>query len=202
MAKPGVTGLPELKTKLNIWLQRAEKITLDKYRGTILAIFVEILKQTPQWSGAAVANWRIGIGAPDTGYETDVGDKEEIHLANHGQNGRSYFAAEHVKGDNGWIQYAYRNNYRKVNRITRLTDKVYITNNTIGDTDHMQSKSRYMESLQDRDYWKWKLRAINKPYEVAAETVIKMMDETTKHGLNGSMFAGFEIGTLDLYKHE
>lgn len=149
---------------IELFMRRVREAPIAAYREIVWVTFVRILEQTPQWSGKAVANWNIGVGAPDFSYDPDVGDKLGLYdLARH-------------RGDNEWIEYAKFRNAPKIAEIRRDL-KVFICNGVEGDTDNGRSTELYLDSLQDPGYWAVKLRSVNQPYETAHESVIQIAGE-------------------------
>lgn len=155
---------------ITMFMKKVEEAPIAQFRDFVWAVFVEILVQTPQWSGKAVANWNIGVGSPDYNWDDNVGDKVDLWATNARQ-----------KGDQEWIEYAKFRNHDKVygpGGIKRR-EKVYITNSVWGDDDKGGSMM-YLQALQEPGYWQHKLRAVNRPYEVADETLIRMMVDYRK----------------------
>lgn len=147
---------------------RGVNVAYDQvYRDTVWRVFTRILNQTPQFTGRAVANWNIGVGAPDYDFDPGLGDDIEM-------SGAQYPIA-HWRGDRKWIERAKARNRPKMARITRGM-RVYINNGVMGDDDGGKSSELYMEALQESGYWLDKLRMVNKPYETAQESVIFMAE--------------------------
>lgn len=178
-----VKDLPRANMGVDLIIKRVGAMYLNHYREVVWAVFIEILKQTPQYSGRAVANWNIGVGAPDFSYNDDIGDEIE-HIGAFEGPGRSSIA--HERGDSKWINYAISRNEPKLAEIQRGT-RVYINNGIRGDDDNSGRSEMYLEELQNPTYWGVKLRAANKPYETAQETVVKMAAQIGRSH-------GFEFG--------
>ena len=167
----------KIESTLDAWVDKAKGRSLTQFRAGVWALFNELLMQTPQGSGRAVANWKIGLDAPDTSVETDVGDPHEVIGTN---SGGAYVRWGHrKKGDPYWIDYAKRKNRYLVqpgskggtSRIQAHT-RVFFSNNVVGDNDEGEDE-HYLASLQDPGYWAEKLRKENRPYETVAETLIR-----------------------------
>jgi len=174
-----VKNAPQVNMGIDLFITRTRDMYLRHYREVCWSVFIEILKQTPQYSGRAVANWNLGIGAPDYSYNDDIGD--EIAQIGADEGGRRTSFA-HKRRDRKWIDYAIARNEPKVAEIQRGT-RVYITNGVRGDDDNSGRSELYLEELQDPAYWGVKLREANKPYETAQETVAKMAAQIGKsHG--------------------
>lgn len=141
------------------------------YRQRVWDTFVRILEATPQWSGAAVANWNLSVGAPDFTFDPNVGDKVQ-----------DLTAGARERGARKWIDYAIARNEPKLQQITTRNHKVFFTNAVTGDTDGGRSSELYLQSLQDPSYWMQKLRSVNKPYETAHESIIAIAGETGAAG--------------------
>lgn len=162
-----------IESTLDAWVDKAQERSLSQFRAGVWALFNELLMQTPQGSGRAVANWKIGLDAPDTSVEADVGDPPEFVDT---KSGGAYVRWGHrKKGDHYWIDYAQRKNKYLVqpgskggtSRIQSHT-RVFFSNNVVGDDNE-----QYLESLQDKGVWAERLREQNLPYETVAETLIK-----------------------------
>jgi hypothetical protein len=171
---------------IDLFMKKVEVAPIAIFREFVWQVFCEILEQTPQWSGKAVANWNIGVGAPDYSWDENVGEKVDSFALNVLQ-----------KGDNEWIEYAKFRNAGKLKEIKRR-EKVFITNSVWGDDDNGKASSNhYLEALQDPSYWQEKLRTVNKPYEVATETMIRVIRDFKRgKGLALTHFGGdsFEEG--------
>lgn len=161
---------------LSFHVERYKHHSTMYFRKVVWEVFLEILYQTPQFSGRAVANWNLSVGAPDFTFEPWAGDDQSMTSVL--EPAGSKFAGANIshagvreKGDLTWIDYAIGKNESRLQQI-ELHSKVFITNAAQGDTDNGRSSTLYLESLQDAEYWMVKLRAANKPYETAAETII------------------------------
>lgn len=151
---------------IDLFMRKVEEAPVSVFRDLVWEVFCQTLEQTPQWSGKAVANWNLSVGSPDFSWDDDVGDKVDLWATNTRQ-----------RGDNEWIEYAKFRNHDQLAKIKRR-EKVFITNAVHGDDDSGKANSEmYLDALQDPGYWVEKLRAVNKPYEVATETVIRVMRE-------------------------
>lgn len=166
-----------IESTLDAWVDKAQERSLTQFRAGVWALFNELLMQTPQGSGRAVANWKIGLDAPDTSVETDVGDPHEVIGT---KSGGTYVRWGHrKKGDPYWIDYAQSKNRYLVqpgskggtSRIQAHT-RVFFSNNVVGDNDEGEDE-HYLASLQDPGYWAQRLRDVNQPYETVAETLIR-----------------------------
>ncbi len=164
-----VKNLMAFNTGVDLAFKQVADLGTDAYRSFIWDVFLRILKETPQWSGKAVANWNISIHTPNFNFDDSLGDEV----------GR--YGVAHEKGDERWIRIARERNRPIVKRV-RYRDKVFISNGVVGDTDGGKSAHAYMEALQDPGYWATKLRAVNKPYETAQESVIVV---ATRYGSRG-----------------
>ena len=185
-----------IESTLDAWVDKAVDVSLKQFRAAVWALFNELLVQTPQGSGRAVANWKIGLDAPDLSHDDTLGDEPEILDT---KAGGTYARWGHRrKGDRKWIQHALDENRHlveagsrgSVSRI-RSGTRVFFSNNVQGDTDHGQSDTNYFASLQKGEYWAAKLREANKPYETVAETLIKF--KWTSFKMGGSTFLNDHI---------
>ena len=152
-----VRNVAAVQRSVAIQLQRAYHMKTTRYREFIWQQFLRILENTPQFSGMAVANWNIGIGAPDTSYDRSVGDSI---------NYKEYDSVR-KKGDREWIEYAIARN-RPILEQIKPGDKVYITNSIRSYKVRKGDAQYYMADLQTN--WRKRLRDVNRPYEVAAES--------------------------------
>jgi hypothetical protein len=173
-----VKNLTEFDTGVDLFIKKVEAMPVRAFRWLVWEIFCEILNQTPQWSGKAVANWNIGVGAPDYTWDDSLGEPDVGLTALH--------ASPLEKGNPEWIEVAKLRNIDKLSQIKRR-EKVYITNSVFGDTDHGKAGPFYMAALQDPSYWQHKLREVNKPYEVATETMIRVIGETQIKGFGSGL---------------
>lgn len=180
--KVKVKGVKETISKLDAWVDQAEGVAVATYRKAIWEVFLEILEETPQMSGRAVANWRLGVGSPDTYHDDTLGDAPEMTTYKSGQ-GMYLKQAYHRKGDRKWIQHAIDENIMKAgvkrkygipSNAIKLGDRVFISNNVQGDNDNGKTSSEnYLTELQDPGYWVDKLRAVNQPYVTVAAVLLK-----------------------------
>jgi hypothetical protein len=168
-----IKNYPQVAAGLELWLQRYKRHSVAYFRAMVWEVFQEILVQTPQFSGNAVANWNLSAGQPD--YTSYVQLSQGLTPSGHVSH-----AQLRQKGDLPAIDIAMQRNLPKCKAV-QLGQDVFFTNAAMGDDDGGRSSQLYLESLQDPAYWEVKLRAVNKPYETAAETVmhfnLRKMDE-------------------------
>lgn len=164
-----VTNLARFNIGVDLAFKQVAALGTQAYRDFIWQVFLRILRETPQWSGKAVANWNISIGAPNFDFIDNLGDPVDN------------FGVAHEKGDERWMRIARTRN-KPIMQSIRYRDKVFISNGVTGDDDGGKSANTYLESLQDPGYWASKLRAVNQPYETAQESVIVI---GTKFGSKG-----------------
>lgn len=168
---------------VDLWFRRVEDMVVAQYRKFIWEIFKRIVRETPQYSGKAVANWNLGVGAPDYDFNDSYGDEPVMSYLTKGTH-RWYSGLEapHQKGDQKWIRVALNRNRPKLMQIERRT-KVFINNGVEGDNDGGATASNlYLQELQDGSYWAKKLREVNKPYEIAQESVIIVVGQMAGKG--------------------
>jgi hypothetical protein len=168
-----VKNLTEFDLGIDLFMKKVEDAPVQQFRQLVWMVFCEILEQTPQWSGKAVANWNIGVGSPDYSWDDTLGEPDVGTTALHNE--------PLEKGNQEWIEVAKFRNADKIKLIKRR-EKVYITNSVFGDDDHGRSSNFYLASLQDPGYWQQKLREVNKPYEIATETMIRVITEYGRGG--------------------
>lgn len=163
-------GLGDIGKRLDVWVNQVEDSTTNEYRAQVEGLFNYILETTPQASGRAVANWKIGINQPDNSYDPAMGDQPDI-ATNKGGEAYHRRIQFRQKGDKKWIGAAQDEQLYKLqpgtsrnskNRL-KLGDTVYITNNVVGDD------GKYLDRLQGD--WSG-LRDANKPYVTAAEALL------------------------------
>lgn len=169
MARGGyVKNLDEVNRGIDFWIKRVEQKPVEFYRKIAWDVFLRLTLKTPQWSGRAVANWRIGIGAPDYSFDPDLGDQDAGI-----ENLSTYTARE--QGDTKWIEVARRREKKKLLLLRNVRQKVFFTNMAEGDGRWGVDDDAglyYLEAMQKPDFWMANLRMANKPYETVQETLI------------------------------
>lgn len=148
------------------WLKQTESLFTQDYRNLVWEVFNRIVNNTPQWSGLAVANWNLSIGAPDL--RMHVAEVDEVLP----------YGPQHAKGDSEWINVAL-DRALPVAESIRYRDKVFISNGTVGDSlvwgDTTRSGTMsgfpYLQAMQVPGPWQDSLRAANRPFESVAESV-------------------------------
>lgn len=164
--------------QLDVAITRLHETRVGLYREVIGKVFRRILLHTPQFSGAAVAHWTIGVNAPAPFYDPSLG-RRDLALA------RTYAGETKplAMGNPYWIEVAWNREKPKIDRLRR-EDKVFISNGVLGDADGGKSMELYMESLQDPAYWRQKLRDVNQPYEVVYDSVAHVLGQHWKQGID------------------
>lgn len=162
-------GGTRVSNALNAFAAKAEETTLRRYRRAVWAVFTRLLDTTPQFSGRAVANWNIGIDAPDLTFNDELGDRDW------GANYRADIARE--VGDPLWINKAKERNEPRL-KLIKSRSKVFITNTSRGDAFRRKDDKRtgnvpYLLDLQSSDRWQDVLRDENQPYETVADVMLK-----------------------------
>lgn len=184
-------NLLRIDAGVDLWIKRAESTFVDGYRRLVWQIFLRILLKTPQSSGKAVANWNIGVGAPDFSFSDDYGDAPLEHQIGIYQGGPNMgqpmvqLTPQHKRGDVKWRKVAVARNKPKLPLIQRRT-KVFFSNGTLGDGWPQDGEEdsegwngggfAYLEALQDPEVWVERLRDVNKPYETAQESLFFVKD--------------------------
>jgi hypothetical protein len=180
-----VKNLPNALRGVDLHMRRVEAMTREQFQDFIWEVFKRILRETPQWSGKGVANWNLSIGAPNFSYDPSLGDEV-------GAVGKNFHVGQlgdtHERGDERWMRIA-RNRARPIKNRIFLKDKVFISNGVTGDGDDVGAE-QYIQALQDPFYWAKKLREVNKPYEVAQESVIVVAMQTMRRGLFSARVGG------------
>lgn len=152
--------------KLSLWAKKPQQVAIAHFQQAVWAVFCKIVYATPQWSGKAVANWNIGLGAPDFSVDEQAGEGGGVKTFAAG----SKFSPRQA-GDPKWAEFAKDMNKYKIRKIG-VNTKVFISNGVTGDTDHGHSSANYLADLQDPTYWAQKLRLVNMPYETVFEVLI------------------------------
>lgn len=177
-----IKNMPQALQGVDLSFAKVSQMPAQAYREFIWDLFLRILRETPQFSGKGVANWNLSIGAPNFGFDPTLGD--EIGAPSFG----SKFAATHERGDEKWMRVA-RNRARPIMKLIRARDKVFISNGTTGDGDEVGAE-RYIEALQNQSYWVYKLREVNKPYEVAEESLVTVAMKFGRRGFFAPKIGG------------
>jgi len=162
---------PAVEGKIEAWVTSIEKQAVAEYRKACKGLFRELLYSTPQFTGRAVANWKIGINAPDWSWDPNEGERDQEIRTSKAGKGYVFLGKIRQMGDKKWIDQAWDHNLYKFRQI-KLGDQVFFSNNVQGDTDNGDSSTHYLADLQDVTYWSEKLRFVNMPYQTAAETVL------------------------------
>ena len=165
-----MTAPPKLRIKnksqadreLGLAIARLRDTQIGVFREVTWQLFMRILRETPQWSGAAVAHWTIGIDSPATFYDPSLGYQDLVGGGRVKEGGR----APSQKMSEYWRRVARDREKPKLARIRRGST-VFITNGVVGDTSNGTMSANYLEDLQNQATWMAKLREVNKPYEAA-----------------------------------
>lgn len=180
-----VANLAKVNLGVELMFRKTKDMATDEYCKFVWEVFLRILAETPQFSGAAVANWNISVGGPNFDYNPDLGTDLD-----------PFTGVALQRGDPRWIDVAKRRNQHvvwgpgggprkgRMNGGLTTRSKVYISNGVRGDTDDGKSLEAYMESLQDPGYAARKLRDVNKPYENAQESVIVVASRFLSKGIS------------------
>lgn len=62
------------------WIVDAEHLADNVYRGLVSEVFAFCVTGTPEWTGNLAASWRLGVGAPITGYTESSYKRESFGL--------------------------------------------------------------------------------------------------------------------------
>jgi len=181
--------LQQFSNGIDMWIKRVRNMTTEMYREMVWDLFLTVVRETPQWSGKAVANWNISIGAVGTNYDDSLGDKDIVERINPMQDDAFSSRAPHQKGDRKWERVAWDRNRPIKNSIT-VNDRVFIYNHTVGDEGFS-----YLEGFQSSEDWPTKLRAVNRPYETVLHSVWVVTRRWKSKGVNlintrGDRFGG------------
>lgn len=168
--------------ELGFWANQYRGMAVQTFRDYVWEVFKRILRETPQYTGKAVANWNLSIGAPDFSFDPNLGDEPEFMSP-----WAPFSSAVHEKGDERWMRIA-RDRARPIKNSIRSRDKVFICNGTLGDDDLGAGQVgggepfNYLAALQDSSYWAQHLREVNKPYETVDETMIIVATRFSNRG--------------------
>lgn len=176
-----IKNLPQSLRGIELRMARAKDMARDQYRAFVWQVFLRILRETPQYSGRGVAHWNLSIGSPNFTTYSGLGDdatKEPAWDPRYGMHAKGI--AAHERGDERWERVA-RNRARPIKDRIFLKDKVFISNGVKGDGDDVGAEL-YMQALQDPGYWVYKLRQVNKDYEVAQESMIAVAMKWQRKG--------------------
>jgi len=178
---------------IELWMKRVRSASEEHFREMVWDLFKTVVRETPQWSGKAVANWNIGIGSVGDEYNDDYGDEGETVMTSASHNDWYTTVAPHEKGDRKWATVALNRN-RPIMKSIKLNDKIFIYNHTIGDENFS-----YLEGFQSSPDWPTKLRVVNRPYETVQQSVAIVTKRWATKGMNMNTTRGDRLGgfTLD-----
>lgn len=146
--------MAQARQRIQIATKRLQNQKTEVFRKYVWALFLRLVENTPQFSGAATANWNIGVGSPEGGFDPGLG---VFNTASQNWRGVSKVGVQH-KGSRPSLLVAMRRNLNKLVSIQPGTP-VYITNET-----------PYLEPLQHN--WRDVLREVNRPYEVIEQSAV------------------------------
>ena len=170
----------QLMHDIEVAMAKIEEAPIAAFRKVVLQVLTRILYQTPQYSGRAVANWNVGINAPDLSVDQNMGDDLNQSKSGHTTPTRQ-------KGDKKWIAESLERAKYVIRRIKR-GDIVYITNSIRGDPHNRfgdAATSAYLAELQDHSTWFKRLRLVNQPYETAFESAMFVAEGLLARGDTG-----------------
>lgn len=161
---------------VDVWLKQVKGVAIDQYRAMVWEIFLRVVRETPQYTGKAVANWNISVGQPDFSFDDSLGDHDDWFDAPSPEDSGTNPEDLRRKGDRKWMQVAWNRNRPKMEAI-RFNDRVFISNGATGDSDtHNQAEGfAYIEAIQVPGRWRQRLRDENQPYETVQESLIYVM---------------------------
>lgn len=168
----------EFSKSVDKWFDDVRSAATIKFRELVWDLFETVVRETPQWSGKAVANWNISIGSVGSVYDGSLGSDNEVGRTSFYENDKFYSHAPHQKGDPKWISVAMERNRPIVGAI-KLNDKVFIYNLTTGDEG-----DSYLAGFQTNVDWPTKLRQVNRPYETVQQSVQIVTGKWMTTGLN------------------
>lgn len=172
----GRTDLTGFNNGVDVWLRQVRGLATQQYRDMVWQIFLRVVRETPQYTGKAVANWNISVGQPDFSFDESLGDHDSWFDPPGIEEGDTNPESLRHKGDRKWMQIAWNRNRPKKDAI-RYSDRVFISNGATGDSDthNPEEGFAYIEAIQEPGYWRNRLRTENLPYEAVQESMIYVM---------------------------
>lgn len=164
-----IVNAEEFKTKLNAALLKMKQEVDQEYCGFAIGVFHRILRETPQWTGNAVANWNVsktnfdysvnytyreaGVAVAERGMTTGPKSRRRNRLG----------TPVAIKGDPRAIAFA-ANRARSTLQSITVEDHVYLANAA----ENLSHKS-YIKMLESNpnDF----LRPANRPGHMVEYTV-------------------------------
>lgn len=197
------SNLQQFNTGIDLWLKRVRNMTEELYQEMIWDLFKTVVRETPQWSGKAVANWNLSIGSPNMEWELygDANAQERGGLT-YGLDGKlrhNEAAAPHQKGDRKWATFALNRN-RPILKSVKVNDRVFISNGVMGNQAFEDAQDfAYLEAFQTPGKWQDRLRQANLPFQSVQESVMIVTSRWTHRGFNYNTTRGDRTGgfTLD-----
>ena len=169
---------------IDVWLKQVRGLATDEYRDMVWEIFLRVVRETPQYTGKAVANWNISVDQPDFSFDDTLGDHDTwFDPPDTKDSGHANPEDLRHKGDRKWMQIAWNRNRPKKDAI-RYGDKVFISNGATGDSTsgNPDEGFAYLEAVQEPGYWRRRLREENRPFESVQESMIYVMSKMTRWG--------------------
>lgn len=187
------SDLKAFNNGVEVWLKHVRAASTDHFKEMVWDLFKTVIRETPQWSGKAVANWNISVGSVGLEYDDSLGDDDEVVQTSAFHNNHYRSVAAHEKGDRKWATVALNRN-RPTLRALKLNDQVFIYNHTTGDDNFS-----YLEGFQSSPDWPTRLREVNRPYETVQQSVMVVTKRWASRGLNMDTTRGDRLGgfTLD-----
>ncbi len=148
------------------WIKDTQEEISYVYQGYVERAFNSLLMETPQWTGNAVTNWRVGIGAVNNTFDDFLlRDEERTFHSDAPQHQIVEIEPKYKKGHPKAIMMA-----KSINRTAIL--KIKLENNELPDvylsnTSKSLSGKSYIQYLEDGG----NLRAVNNPGAMVAQTV-------------------------------
>lgn len=157
---PGTESLINAAHTVANFAENIAQLAEDMYRGICVDVFHYVVRNTPQWSGNAAANWNMGVGHRDTTYDTTLKVEQFAQAAADGAKHGAFGKPSFEKGDAPAMLTAVGRNSGRPEQI-QLGMPVYITNyarNLAGET--------YISRLEENpnDF----LRPVNRPGHMVA----------------------------------
>jgi len=161
-----ISGIDAFERGISAWLEKMEKKAVVIYRGLVLKAYYRVAVETPQWSGNAASNWRIGVNRIDVSFDTAVIDEHWGEAI-----------PPHQKGDLEHITPALNRERTKLTAIRSLDDKVFISNSSKGFGNRLHEFNQlhpYIVDLEENP--NNFLRRVNLPGHMVSRVVTEIQD--------------------------
>lgn len=121
-----VDGAQKFLKGIDKWLEDVETLAAEAHRGLSIKLFEAVLRNSPQYSGNAVANWKYSVNSKDVSFDDFF--KELL------QNKQDELGFDNVEPysktqpNDQAEAYAIANASGRELAVTKLSDVIYISN--------------------------------------------------------------------------